>query len=378
VKPDGSRRSATIFKPVLQRRIRVMAKFTKTILLTLVIVGGVYLLLYRDQLQHPGEMVTQLKETARRNWSAVQASFRKSDSPAGPPAAPVIRIATFKLQASSTTLNGLSEIHAPSSGQQIVQANRLRMLAEICSRYDVIALQGIAGGDDSWLQMLMMAMNETGPARDYYFITDANQLRGDAPVAAAAEKSTSHATTLAPSTQNAIVFNRLTLEMDYLNWYTVHDPDGLLKRSPLVAWFRVRVPDQTAAFTFTLANLEMSAHRPDLELAYLGDLFRAIRNDGRGEDDVILAGDFNACDRGLGTVEQRSGLMHVISGSPTDIRRSGQFDNLVFSPTATQEFTGNGGTYDFLRAGNLSLDEAEQLSRRMPVWAEFSIFEGGQ
>jgi hypothetical protein len=174
----------------------------------------------------------------------------------------------------------------------------------------------------------------------------------------------------------AIVFNQQTLILDQQQWYTVNDPDNLMSNEPLVAWFRVRNAPPELAFTFTLANCQLDPSRPDLELAYLGELFRAIRDDGRGEDDVIMVGDFNAGDRGLNAIEYKTGLKCAIVGIPTNTQNSAQLDNILYNPQATNEFTGNRGVYDFMRQFNMTLADALDVSTHMPVWAEFSIYEG--
>lgn len=320
-----------------------MLRFVKTALLATVVVGGLWALAHREQIQNP----SQLLSLVRQKIVVAPVSYSRPVEPSIPiplVSEPVVRVASFKLHAFGTTMK---------------DTDQLPLLTDICRQYDAISLQGIEGRDDVWLQLLADSLKSTDGSADYYFITD--QTAGNR-----------------AATQNAILFNRRTLELENLNWYTVNDPDNLLRRKPLVGWFRTKLPDTSAAFTFTLVNVEMAAERPDLELAYLGELFRAIRNDGRGEDDVILAGDFNAGDRGLEPVQQRVGLTWVVSNTPTDVRRSGQFDNLVFSPTATVEFTGRGGVLDFMRKYNLRLSEAETISNRLPVWAEFSVFEGGR
>lgn len=323
-----------------------MSRFAKTVVLSIVIVGGLWALVNREQLKHPEQLLGQLKQQlaiAPTNFSSGP-DLSSVDVPPPIVPEPVIRIASFKLNGFGTTIN---------------DSQRIPMLADICRRYDAIALQGIDGRDDRWLQLLADSLQATLPGSDYAFITDQSQLTTE-------------------RTQNAILFNRRTLELDVMNWYTVNDPDNLLKRKPLVGWFRTRMKDARSAFTFTLVNCEFASLGSEMELAYLGELFRAIRQDGRGEDDVILAGDFGAGDRGLAPIEQRDGLTWVVSNQPTDVRSANQFDNVVFSPTATIEFTGRGGVFDFLRMFNLRIEEAEQLSQRLPVWAEFSVFEGGQ
>ncbi len=322
-----------------------MNRTTKTILLALVIGGGIWALSNREKIQQPSDVVVLM----RQNLAALQlnqAEALPAMLPSAVAADPVIRIASFKLTGYETTLRDL---------------DRLPLLVEICRRYDAIALQGIDGCDDAWLRLLTDSLNRSSRNADYGFIND----RVEA------------VSRLMPSkTQSAILFNRKTLELDHLNWYTVNDPDDLLQREPLVGWFRTRVSNPDAAFTFTLVNVELTPVRTERELTYVGELFRAIRNDGRGEDDVIIAGDFHAGDRGLESIQKRDGLTWVISNTPTDILNSAQYDNLVFSEMASTEFTGRGGVFDFVRKFNLRLQDAAAVSERMPVWAEFSVFEG--
>ena len=34
--------------------------------------------------------------------------------------------------------------------------------------------------------------------------------------------------------------------------------------------------------------------------------------------------------------------------------------------------------YDFMRGFNLTQDQAERVSDHLPIWAEFSVYEGGR
>jgi deoxyribonuclease-1-like protein len=321
-----------------------MIRVVATIVLVAVIVAGSWVLLHRDQIEHPIDAI----DLAKQQLSQFQVAS-PSNSPVflGSPGPvsnePVVRIATFKLTGYETAL----------------KSPDLSLITDICRRYDAIALQGLDGKDDRWLKSLVAAMSSKSDSCEYHFIADlsANDSR---------------------STQLAIVFNRRTLDLDPMHWYTVNDPDQLLQRPPLVGWFRTRMPNPQESFTFSLVNVELAASRPDLELAYLGDLYRAIRDDGRGEDDVIIAGDFNSGDRGFESAKKRAGLIWVVSNTPTDIKRKAQYDNLLFNENSTVEYTQSGGVFDFVRCYNLRLDNASRLSERMPVWAEFSAIEGRQ
>ena len=68
----------------------------------------------------------------------------------------------------------------------------------------------------------------------------------------------------------------------------------------------------------------------------------------------------------------------VISSQATNTRGTHEYDNILFDIKNTVEFTGRGGVFDFMREYNLSLEDALLVSDHLPVWAEFSVFEGGR
>src|SRR5204863_2746337 len=117
----------------------------------------------------------------------------------------------------------------------------------------------------------------------------------------------------------------------------------------------------------------------DQELDVLDDVFFKVRDDPRrGEDDVILVGDFNAKALSMRQLGNVKGLAKVVNGeTPTNTLHNAQYDNILFHETATTEHTARGGVFDFLRQYNLTLEQAKRVSDHMPVWAEFSVFEGG-
>ena len=338
------------------------SRFIKTVLLVGVIGSGIWVLVNRDQIREPRDVVSliQTKLSAIPIGYGTQSEGRPIEKAtasihhAPQFATNVIRIASFKLN---------EQITRPESTRAI------EIVADICRRYDAIALQEIDGSHNMWLAQLTDRMNSLGAVgsrrsavggkngADYSFASDRLQYPGT-------------------STQSAIVFNRQTLELDPFH-YNVNDPDDVLSCEPLVAWFRARgTSSPNEAFTFNLVNVKFDERRPDLELAHLAELFRAIRDDGRGEDDVLIVGDFHADDLALRPIRKQAGLTWVVSNRPTNTRNTSQFDNLVFNEVATIEFSGRGGVFDFMRYYNLRLDDALQISEHLPVWAEFSIFEG--
>ncbi len=391
-----------------------MSRFLKTVLLALVIVGGLWILLNQQQIQQAGGLSNYLAlcmggprgissltsgwpsgnwqpeswtgntpQLSKNNsvWqSSKQQSLQFTRKRSGsrpdfsaPTRENALRGSMQKVPFQLTSQPRYSAVGLPprSSGKiriasfkmnnqfdDTAQLHTLEMLTDLCSQFDILAFQEINPRSISWLEHIgKNAAARSGGRIKFRAISDMAKVSPGNPLF-------------------VILYDSATLELDFAQWYSVNDPDELLSREPLVGWFRTRGVASEKAFTFTLANIQLDKHRPDLELAYLGELFRAIRQDGRGEDDVIITGNFNAGDRGLSAMRKRAGLTWVVYDMATSTDKESQFDNLVFAQNATVEFTGQGGVFDFLSAYNLSLTDANSVSSHMPVWAEFSILEG--
>ena len=178
--------------------------------------------------------------------------------------------------------------------------------------------------------------------------------------------------------QYAFVYDTATIETDRTAIYTVQDRNDLLHREPLVACFRARGPPPNEAFTFTLVNVHTDPDEVPQEVDALADVVRAVRSDGRGEDDILLLGDLNADEQRFGALARLPNVTWVISGVPTNTRGNKCYDNILFNRVATSEFTGVSGVVDLMREFQLTLDSALEVSDHLPIWAEFSTSEGGQ
>jgi hypothetical protein len=237
------------------------------------------------------------------------------------------------------------------------------VLARICRQFDVIAVQEIRSRDQDIVPRLIEAINAPGRRYDYVI---GPRLPQDSESAGFAE-------------QYAFIFDLETIEVDRQQLYTVNDPEDLLAREPFVGWFRVRGPPAQEAFTFTLVNVHTDPDHADFEVGHLARVHQAVSQDGRGEDDVLILGDFNADPEHMRELTGVSGLDWAISGEMTsNTRGTALYDNIGFQARATTEFTGHSGAFDFLREYNLTLDEALEVSDHLPVWAEFSAYEGGK
>lgn len=255
-----------------------------------------------------------------------------------------IKIASFNIQ-----VFGESKLHKPEA---------LRTLVEIVRRFDVVAIQEVRAVSDDILPRFVAELNAAG--RHYDFVIGPRLGRTNS------------------KEQYAYVFDTATVECDRSSMYTVPNPGDKLHRAPLVASFRTRNAPPQQAFTFTLVNIHTDPDEVPQELAALADVIRAVRNDARGEDDVLLLGDLNADERMLANLAQATGSSLIVSGVPTNTRGTKTYDNIIYARNATTEFTQQWGVIDLARDYQLSEPQALEVSDHRPIWAEFSVYEGGQ
>lgn len=315
-----------------------MRRFSLLLLVAAVAVGG-WFFFQKYRIEGLDHLVVVPREQAAGTYGTDQSvSLPKVERKAG-----TIRVASFNIQV---------------FGEKKLGNPRVRgMLAEIVRQFDVVAIQEIRSKQDI-LPQFVDAVNAGG--RHYDFV-----------IGPRLGRTTS-------KEQYAFVFDTASIEVDRSTLYTVADPDDRLHREPLVGWFRVRGPPAEQAFTFSLVDIHTDPDETGRELDALADVFRAVRDDGRGEDDVILLGDLNVDDQHLGLLGQLPQIHWVISGVATNTRGNKLYDNMVFAGLATTEYTGRWGVLDMIRQFNLTVDEALEISDHMPIWAEFNLFEGGQ
>ncbi len=314
-----------------------MRRILISTLMTVAILGGSWTIYHRDQIESPHDALKlaqrQLQSLSQNHASLANWSRPNQSS---------IRIASFNIQAFGETKASQPEVMA--------------MLASIVREFDIVAIQEIRSKDQRLLSRFTDEINAGG--RRFQFI--ASQPLGR--------------TTYRE--QYAFIYDSQTVQLDSARSYIIDDPDGLLHREPMVGWFRTKQAPPERAFTFTLVNVHLDSRTPQREVVHLNQIFRVIRNDGRGEDDVIIVGDFNLSSEAMADTANRSGLIWLVDNVPTNTRGTTQYDNIIIDPRATTEFTGKAGVYDFLKKFNLTLEQALTVSDHLPVWAEFGVMEG--
>ena len=260
-----------------------------------------------------------------------------------------IRIATFNLAA-------LSE--AKLGNRQVSD-----ILMSVLPQFDVVAIQDVQAANQGTLVRLVERINATGAQYDYAVSPDVQ--RGTV------------------KQYGAFLFDKTIIEIDRSTVLSVSDAADRFHCDPLVALFRVRGPEPAEAFTFKLINVHTDSQRAAVEIDLLDDVYRAVRDQtldagGQLEDDIILLGGFGTDGNHAKRLNQLLGITSTIGRTPTTIGGRLPVDDILFDRQATAEFTGRSAVFDLIREFDLSLPAAREVSNHLPVWAEFSRYEGGQ
>lgn len=244
--------------------------------------------------------------------------------------------------------------------QQARDPEVMRVFTSVIQRFDIVALQQVRSSHRDLLPSIVRQLNQSGRRYEY--------LAGPVQYTSSGETA---------GEQLVFLFDTERVVTDRTQLYTVADPENRLTYKPLVGWFRAASVDPQRAWTFSLVNVRVELARARQEVYELPRVIAAVQNDGRGEDDVIVAGMFQADHVYLtATLGQRRHAL-AIQDQKTDIFVRHQTSNIITDRQATTEAIGRGGVLDFLRYHNLSIAQAEHVSPYLPVFAEFTPWEGG-
>jgi deoxyribonuclease-1-like protein len=322
-----------------------MVRAIFVLLLAAAVCGGVYAYLnYEVEVERTENGLEAIRIVPRRGGPSPDGAGQPTFDP-DRPQRPLIRIATFNADRLDEHKLANRRVHD--------------VLVHLLPRFDLVAVQDIRAADRGLLVRLIENINKA-TGRDYDFATDEQAGRG----------------TFEP--YSAFLFNRNAVEVDRLKVESVDDPQGRFRHKPLVGQFRVRGPDPAEAFTFKLINVHIDSERTGTEIELLDEVYKAVRDADPAEDDVIMLGDFGEERAEPAAPLAMLDVQPAITDTPTTLAGIRHpVDNLLLHRRATTEFAGRAEVFDVMRAFDLTRTEAVQISDHLPVWAEFSSYEGG-
>ena len=320
----------------------------------LILIGGVGYLIFNYQVvRRYDENGNVVKIEIVPRGSAMTADPSLPETPVAPPATPTgTAPAKGTIRIASYNLGGLDE-----AKWNVLRINDI--LVRLATRFDILAVQGIRGKNQGvlvrWVEQIKA---QTGRVYDF----------AASPVLQ--QDGIEH--------YSAFLFDKSTVVVDRTTVRFVDDAMGRFRHNPLTASFLARGLYTNESFTFTLINVETDPQKTSLELDLLADVFKRIREEPRNEDDIIMLGDFQADENHLGRLGSMMSMSAAIVDTPTTVQGTRLVDNIVFNRLATNEYTGRAEVFDMMREFDMTAQGAAEISEHLPVWAEFSIYEGGQ
>lgn len=279
----------------------------------------------------------------------VRPDNRLTESSALPPAnAPQLADSLPSVRVASFNMNNFGSA-------QLAKQHVLEALTAILKPFEIIAIQGIQSDRDDILPILVERLNQSGRKYDYLI----GPRVGRPP----------------QFQQFGFLFDTSRIETDRYQLYSIDDPENLMNFEPLVGWFRCKEAPTDESFTFSLVNVRINLASAAAEQVLLPNLFHAVVNDGRKEDDVLVVGDFGGNPARIPQFNTDS-VRLAFRDIPTDVSGSSASQGILFPTKGTTEFSGKAGVLDFLRRHNMSLEQALEVSPNLPVWAEFYTVEG--
>jgi endonuclease/exonuclease/phosphatase family metal-dependent hydrolase len=232
----------------------------------------------------------------------------------------------------------------------------MSILAEIISRYDIVAIQEIRDKSGEAINALEAEVDALGT--DYSYIIGPRLGR--------------------TSMKEQYAFMYRTDTIGLIGDYTYSDPYDIFHREPYMAWFTTR----NGNFDFVLINAHLDPDNVSTEFPELYDASAEAWGLFEHELDIIALGDFNF-DCNYQEESQKSPLPEhdytwlIPDSADTNVARSDcTYDRIIIDyAMGSEDSTGNAGVFRFDYHYNLSYDQAKAVSDHYPVWAEFKINE---
>lgn len=303
--------------------------------------------------------------TASIAYAAGSSPSRLEPTPASLPApapanvpliAPVPPMATTPPQAKPSDAVLIASFNIQVFGEsKMAKPEVVDVLARVVRTFDIVAIQEVRAKSDAIIPEFVRVINADGSR--YQHVIGPRLGR------------------TVSKEQYTFIYDTNRIELDTASVGTIRDPADRLHRPPMYARFRVRTTQPERGFSFWMVDTHTDPDEVSQEVDALADVFVVMRSARPDEDDVILLGDLNASPMQFGRIKKIPSIGWAISGVPTNTRRTKTYDNLIFDPITTREYTGRWGVVDLQNTFGLSIDKALQVSDHNPVWAAFSPWE---
>ena len=231
-------------------------------------------------------------------------------------------------------------------------------LVRTAQSFDLLAVQGFYDSDLQVIEQWVNALNADGGT--YSYLTAY-------PPAYKQDKNYQ-----APYV--AFIFNRRAVDADR-STLLILECGTRMTCAPIAALFTARSTDKYPAFTFIAMNVWIDPARAASEISVLTQTFPMLRDYIRGEDDIVILGDFGININFVPEIARNPKLSWTINKPVVNYFNKEVNSNIIFYDNSCTEFQNQSGSFSVEKLTGLTGAQLRSFMPNPPVWSAFSVRE---
>ena len=231
-------------------------------------------------------------------------------------------------------------------------------LVRTAQSFDLLAVQGFYDSDLQVLEQWVNALNADGGT--YSYLTAY-------PPAYKQDKNYQ-----APYV--AFIFNRRAVDADR-STLLILECGTRMTCAPIAALFTARSTDKYPAFTFIAMNVWIDPARAASEISVLTQTFSMLQEYIRGEDDIVILGDFGININFVPEIARNPKLSWTINKPVVNYFNKEVNSNIIFYDNSCTEFQNQSGSFSVEKLTGLTGAQLRSFMPNPPVWSAFSVRE---
>lgn len=231
-------------------------------------------------------------------------------------------------------------------------------LVRTAQEFDLLAVQGFYDSDLQVIEQWVKALNADGGTFSY--------------LSAYPPEYKQDKNYQAPFV--AFIFNRRAVDVDR-NTLLILECGNRMTCSPIAALFTARSTDKYPAFTFIAMNVWIDPARAASEFSVLSQTFPMLREYIRGEDDIVVLGDFGLNVNVTPSIVRDPKLNWAIKQPILNYYSQNVNSNILFYDNSCTEFQNKYGSFAVEKLTGLTTTQLREFIPNPPVGGVFSVRE---
>ena len=248
----------------------------------------------------------------------------------------------------------LNRMNLMKFSEPIVQETLVRTARE----FDLLAVQGFYDSDLKVIEQWINALNADGGTYSYLtaYPPEYKQDRNyQAPFV-------------------AFIYNRRSVDADR-STLLILECGSRMTCAPIAALFTARSTDKYPAFTFIAMNVWIDPARAASELSVLTQTFSMLQEYIRGEDDIVILGDFGINVNYSSEIARNPKLSWTLTKPILNFYNQSVNSNILFYDSSCTEFQNKSGSFAVEKLTGLTGAQLRSFMPNPPVWSAFSVRE---